>query len=243
MKKTTVQKKKLAIFDIDGTIFRSSLIIEFVKGLIEYGVFPARAENEIKKEFDAWLKRKGPYDNYVGKVVDVYDKYIPGVSKKRADIVVRSMLKKEREKVYRFTRDLVEDLRARGFYLVTISGSPVYAVTKFAEFMGFHVALGKVQEIKNGKFTKNILMLTHKKKDGLLFRFLNEHHIVPDWKGSVAVGDSEGDIEMLELVGHPIAFNPSSGLARHAKKRGWRIVVERKDVIYDIKDFYFISHR
>jgi len=32
--------KKLAIFDIDGTIFRSSLTIELLESLIEEGVFP-----------------------------------------------------------------------------------------------------------------------------------------------------------------------------------------------------------
>lgn len=237
------KKQKLAIFDIDGTIFRSSLIIEFVNGLIENNIFPHHAKKEIKKEFDAWLKRRGPYDNYVMKVVEVYNKYIPGIYKKDADIVVREMLKKEREKVYRFTRDLIERLKEKNYYLITISGSPVYAVTKFAKFMGFNVALGKIQEIKDGRFTKNVLVHTHEKKDVLLFKYLEKNKIKADWKNSYAVGDSKGDIEMLGLVGNPIAFNPSSGLAKYAKKSGWRIVVERKDVIYNIKDFNFMSIR
>jgi len=30
-------------------------------------------------------------------------------------------------------------------------------------------------------------------------------------------------------------------LAKVAKAKGWRIVTERKDVIYDIKDFRFLN--
>jgi phosphoserine phosphatase len=39
---------------------------------------------------------------------------------------------------------------------------------------------------------------------------------------------------MLELVERPIAFNPNKKLCAHAKKKGWEIVVERKDVIYKL---------
>ena len=50
--------------------------------------------------------------------------------------------------------------------------------------------------------------------------------------GSVGVGDTESDIAFLKMVERPFAFNPSMKLYRHAKKRGWEVVVERKDVIY-----------
>jgi phosphoserine phosphatase len=52
--------------------------------------------------------------------------------------------------------------------------------------------------------------------------------------GSIAVGDTESDISMLTMVETPIAFNPNRLLYRHAKKHDWKIVVERKDVIYEI---------
>ncbi len=55
-----------------------------------------------------------------------------------------------------------------------------------------------------------------------------------EYRGSVVVGDTESDIPMLKLAGKPIAFNPNQRLYRYAKKHGWKIVVERKDVIYEI---------
>ncbi|MBU6431430.1 MAG: hypothetical protein KGJ58_04640 [Patescibacteria group bacterium] len=51
---------------------------------------------------------------------------------------------------------------------------------------------------------------------------------------SVGVGDTEGDISFLEMVAKPICFNPNSKLYLRGKKKGWRIVVERKDVVYEL---------
>jgi FMN phosphatase YigB (HAD superfamily) len=73
----TSKKIKLAIFDIDGTIFRSSLLIELINGLVNNGIFPKVALKEIQKEYTAWLNRKGSYDDYIQKVIDIHLKYIP----------------------------------------------------------------------------------------------------------------------------------------------------------------------
>lgn len=51
---------------------------------------------------------------------------------------------------------------------------------------------------------------------------------------SYGVGDTASDISMLEIVDRPIAFNPNHQLYDHARKAGWRIVVERKDMVYDL---------
>lgn len=51
---------------------------------------------------------------------------------------------------------------------------------------------------------------------------------------SIGVGDTESDIPMLEAVENPICFNPNAKLYAHAKRRGWKVVVERKDVIYEL---------
>ena len=54
-------------------------------------------------------------------------------------------------------------------------------------------------------------------------------------KESVGVGDTEDDIPFLEMVETPICFNPNKKLHKHAVRMGWKIVVERKDMIYEIK--------
>lgn len=56
------------------------------------------------------------------------------------------------------------------------------------------------------------------------------------YEGSVAVGDSQGDNKMLELVETPIAFNPEVKLFELAKDKGWKVVVERKNMIYELEN-------
>ena len=51
---------------------------------------------------------------------------------------------------------------------------------------------------------------------------------------SVRVGDSESDIMFLNLVARPICFNPNMKLWNHAKEKGWEVIVERKNVIYEL---------
>jgi phosphoserine phosphatase len=54
-------------------------------------------------------------------------------------------------------------------------------------------------------------------------------------EGSVGMGDTLSDVGFLELVRTPIAFNPNRGLFEVARQQGWPIVVERKDVIYNLQ--------
>ena len=52
--------------------------------------------------------------------------------------------------------------------------------------------------------------------------------------GSIGIGDTESDASFLELVERPIAFNPNMNLKKIAQEKKWKIVVEKKDVIYEI---------
>ncbi|MGH3106097.1 MAG: hypothetical protein ACRDM3_02750, partial [Rubrobacteraceae bacterium] len=51
----------------------------------------------------------------------------------------------------------------------------------------------------------------------------------------VGMGDTLSDVGFLEMVETPIAFNPNRGLFEVARQWGWPIVVERKDVIYNLQ--------
>jgi phosphoserine phosphatase len=45
-----------------------------------------------------------------------------------------------------------------------------------------------------------------------------------DLAASYAYSDSESDLPMLEVVGHPVAVNPDSALARIARQRDWQVL-------------------
>jgi len=234
----TKQKKKVGFFDIDGTIFRSSLLIELLNGLVQAGVFPKEAGEEMEKDYLAWLNRKGSYDSYLDQVIKIYNRNIAGQKEEDINKMVEKVLEVEKDKVYCFTRDLVQNFKKEGIFLVAISGSPDFIVVPFARHMGFDACYGSVFEVTDGCFTgKAVNKDSCRDKQLVIERFTRDVDFTVDFAGSTAVGDSGGDISMLEAVGNPIAFNPDHVLVEYAKKEGWQIVVERKNVAYKIKDF------
>jgi len=234
--------QKLAVFDIDGTIFRSSLLIVLTNALVEKNFFPKNARIEIKDDYKAWLNREGEYENYIEKVIDVYTKYIVGLKEEDVIRVVDEVLEDEKKKLYRYTRDLIKKLKSEDYFLFAISGSPGHILTSFAKDIGFDKYLGGYFEIVGGKFTgRQPFGNPAEDKRKTLAEFLEKSEIEFDLKNSIGIGDTESDIAFLEIVGNPIAFNPNKSLAEYAKKNNWKIVVERKDVIYDISDFEFLE--
>lgn len=226
--------KKAAFFDIDGTVFRSSLVIELTEALIDHRIFPGEARREYWQELQGWLNREDSYDKYVQALVRAFMKHLKGVSYKEFMEVVEEMLAEHQYRVYRYTRDLIKDLARNDYYLVAISQSPKSVIEKFCKPMGFHKTYGCIYELgPNNRFTgavtdEHLIM----NKANIVKRVVDKEQLTLD--DSVSIGDSEGDIPMLEMTTAPICFNPNSILYRHAKMNGWKVVVERKDVIYNI---------
>ena len=224
--------KKVAIFDIDGTIFRSSLLIEITEALIREGVLPKKIRDIYNKDYENWSNRKDSYEKYIAAVVNAFEKNIKGVRYNDFVKIAKNLIGFHQNKVYRYTRELVKDLKKKKYYLLAISNSPKVVVDEFCKKWGFDKAYGRIYEFdKKGKFTGKTLYeeLVSDKAKILEYAVKKEGLTLTD---SVGVGDSESDIPFLKLVKKPICFNPNGKLCRYAESAKWKIVVERKDVIY-----------
>ena len=71
-------QKKVAIFDIDGTIFRSSLLIELTDAFIQAGIFPVKAARIFEESRKKWLDRQGSYEEYIEAVIQAFRLNIKG---------------------------------------------------------------------------------------------------------------------------------------------------------------------
>ena len=226
--------KKVAFFDVDGTIFRSSLFIELVEALFNAGLFPTSAKKGYAREYKKWLDREGSYENYQRAVVKVFTANIKGVPLAEFERLSDEITDTHGNRTYKYTRDLVGKLKKEGYYLIAISQSPKGILDSFCKKLGFDKIYGRFYEVgPSDKFTGEVadVHLIANKGNIVKRAVLKEHLTL---KGSFAVGDTEGDIPMLELVENPICFNPNATLYRIAKINKWKVVVERKDVIYEL---------
>jgi len=226
--------KKVAFFDIDGTVFRSSLLVELVEKLIDAEIFPPKVREAYREEFVAWRDREGTYEDYISAVVASFLKHIKGVFYGDLADIGRIVVAEQSKHVYRYTRDLIQKLKKEGYYLVAISQSPKTILDDFCRSYGFDKVYGRIYEIgPEDHFTGEVADVhLIENKANIVRRVLEKEEVTLE--GSIAVGDTEGDISLLEMVEQPICFNPNKTLYNYANRMGWKVIVERKDMIYEL---------
>ncbi len=227
-------QRPVAAFDIDGTLFRSSLAIELIEALIKKGVFPHTARAHYARAHARWLDREGDYDAYVHAVIEAIRAHLKGVPYEAVADTAGEVIEAKKGRVYRYTRDLIRTLKRKGYYLLAISHSPKLIVDGFAYEHGFDKAYGLLYETgASGRFTGDVLdrdLIMN--KAAILKRAVEKEGLT--FKKSFGIGDTESDIGFLELCETKVAMNPNRKLHTYAKAAGWNIVVERKDVIYEL---------
>jgi HAD superfamily phosphoserine phosphatase-like hydrolase len=216
------------------------LLVEIVEAMIEEGLFPESARAHYAREYAAWLDREGAYERYINAVVESFITHLQGVHYGDFSDLGDTVIDRHGKQLYRYTRDLITTLKRDGYYLVAISQSPKTVLDKFCDTLGFDKVYGRMYELgPSDKFTGKVMdehLISN--KANIVRRVVEKNGLT--FAGSVGVGDTEGDISMLELVENPICFNPNKELYQYAKMNHWRVVVERKDVIYTIQEPGFV---
>lgn len=223
-----------AVFDIDGTLIRWQLYHAIADELARQGLIQPQDFERARAARRDWKIRVNDqsFSEYEQTLIKVFDESLVGLSVERFMAAAESVFDEYREQVYTYTRDLITKLKEQDYLLFAISGSPDVIVKKMATFYGFDDYKATVFHSENGKFIGS-KDLSLGKKHELMMELVEKHGA--EQKGSVAVGDSESDVEVLSHVERAIAFNPSKQLFNQALKDKWEIVVERKNVIYQLE--------
>jgi len=226
-------REPLAVFDVDGTLFRRGLLPALTRRLVNEEVFPERVREELSEDYYAWVERRGSYETYDELVMELFLRELKGVSVVELQRCARAEVEAHGRRLHIYTRDVARRLKDAGYHLIAISGSPQEILDLFLKPLGFDRAWGTVLAQDEGRYTGKVLQDPFKNKRRVLEEFLEEANV--GLEGSVGVGDTLSDVGFLEMVETPIAFNPNRRFFEVARQRGWPIVVERKDVIYNLQ--------
>jgi HAD superfamily hydrolase (TIGR01490 family) len=226
--------RKFAVFDFDGTLIRWQLFMAIFYELAMEELIDDKDYQKVHDLFDAWKSRSSEkaYEDYAQKSIEIFDKHVSRLNIAVFDKAVEKVFNKYKDQVYTYTRDLIKELKRKDYYLIAISGSQHQIVEKISRYYGFDEWTGTKYTKVGGKFG-GYEEFPAGEKDKALQRIIDSNNLSSE--GSIAVGDTDSDIPMLEMVKNPIAFNPSEELLAHAKKKHWKIVIERKSVVYKLK--------
>ena len=229
-----VAKRPFAVFDIDGTLIRWQLYHVLVDKLASAGMLGKDAKERLRTSRMVWKRREHPesFKQYEQALIRVYEEALQTVSTEAFDRLVLGVIDEYKDQTYAYSRDLLKSLKEQGYVTLIISGSHHELIEQIATYYGFDDFIGTRYERRGAGFSGNKQVASHDKRAAL--RAMVEKHKL-SYASSVAIGDSASDIPMLELVERPIAFNPDRALFEAASQHGWKIVIERKNMVYELE--------
>lgn len=213
--------QRLAIIDLDGTLLRrTSSEHSFFRFLILRGkIGPFRLALFLLTFFRDALKLG------LRQAIGWNATYLRGETPERVEAWARKYgTAYLREAVPRGLQERIRGFKTEGCLIILLSGSLQVLVSELREKLGVDIIIGRELEVAAGKLTghrSGIYPYARQKVEALFERVKSDE---VDWKESWALADRMSDLPVLELVGHPVAVHPTSGLRRHAQQRGWEII-------------------
>jgi len=123
------------------------------------------------------------------------------------------------------TRAILESRRQSGDLIMLVSSGPLPMVQRIAAELGADHCVGTSFKVRAGRYTGKAVepIVIDEIKASATLAYLKSNGIEVDLPSSYAYADSTPDLSMLEMVGHPVATYPDSGLRAIAVQRGWEI--------------------
>lgn len=223
-------ERKIAFYDIDKTSYEGLLIKDFVKFQVSTGTLRKETSDDINEEERLNKAKKIDYETMAQNMLDHWalglkDKSISDVEAETE----RFFTTPEGNKFFPFVRESINMIgQTHDSYFITAEPQFIAKeVTKIHKATGFVSTIFGISS--DGKFTGKISSsLVKKEKKGDTVRELLKSHIKEQ---SFAIGDSDGDILMLEGVEYPICVNASDELKNLANQRGWKESIKKPEEV------------
>jgi HAD superfamily hydrolase (TIGR01490 family) len=224
-----------AFFDIDGTLLAApSLEWRFTGYLLE--------RNEIScQQVGRWLARfAGTFWRNLHGAIEENKRYLSGIS----EALVNDWEKSLAPGIFRadslpFFEEALQQIAlhsAQGHRVFLVSGTLAPLARVAARWLAAHastnieVSATELEVARRSPRAWSGLIVGEHMSGGAKLRAVKMLAACSglDLARSYAYGDSSSDLQMLEGVGNAVVVNPTRGLARAARKRGWQTCVWEK---------------
>nr|WP_263323298.1 HAD-IB family hydrolase [Neobacillus sp. Marseille-Q6967] len=218
---------KVAIFDFDGTLFPEEtfpLLMGYLKNhpvhslkyryfflrlLPVYIAYKCKLYPEQKMKEFSMQSYISSFNSSSKEEIEQFFSQIGGImSKSLSDPVL--------QRLEQHTND--------GYYTMLVSGAFEPLLNSVTENIKIDCVFGTSIPFKSKIYSRNIpvnYVFGERKTDFIMAHLSNTE---VDWQNSYAYGDSYSDLNVLELVGNPVAVKPEPRLLQLANDRNWEII-------------------
>jgi len=224
------QSRRVAIFDLDGTLVTSHLWLGIVKHHLKtkenlFSVFWYLFSHITLAPL--WKMKLIPTEKYYKSWGQDLALTMKGIKVDRAKVIFEWL--SDRYLLPSSKKNVLERLKKHqeeGFLTILISGSFQELVKIIASRLNIDFAIGTELEQKSDEFSGRIVppFCFGQGKVEKIKNFLSEKKLKINFKESFAYSDSFFDLPTLEMAGNPVVVEPDKKLLEIAKNKGWQII-------------------
>jgi len=212
-----------AFFDLDRTLVAGSSGFYWARAAMDAGMISRRRMASIVLE-NVRFRMSGSTDESTDRIRAQIAEMIAGQRaidlRRMMPEVLAGVLPRVYPQMLRVAYDHQD--AGRRVYIATASSQEMASMLSLV--LGFDGGIGARSEVVEGRFTgRDSDVFTYREGKAKRIEALAEEKGI-DLAASYAYSDSESDLPMLRLVGHPVAVNPDTELARTAVEEGWEIL-------------------
>jgi HAD superfamily hydrolase (TIGR01490 family) len=210
-------------FDLDRTLMAGSSAFQFGRAAYKAGLVNRRVLAR-----DAWenvlFRLRGSTDAGTDALRARIGELLSGVRVRDLQRLAPDVLAGVLPRLYPEMLELAYRHQDAGRPIVICTAASQEMAELLAVVLTFDGAVGSRSEIVDGSYTgRPGGPFTYREGKAEAIRELAESEGI-DLSASWAYSDSESDLPMLRAVGHPVAVNPDTTLARVAREEGWEVL-------------------
>lgn len=156
---------KLAILDIDGTLFDGNLGVELLKAQIKFGLFDQIIGEKIVLAYRKYKENLLSHDELINIAYEQYARGIKGQKYSAVAKLAQELWEKERQSIFPFTKKLISLLKDNQYMVIALSGSPVEMVEKLASHLGISNVWSATFEVVDNVYTGKLLFPFKRKSE------------------------------------------------------------------------------
>lgn len=212
-----------ATFDLDGTVFKLTVLEEYTKWLCEQSVFdPLPAEIIAAKQTWKNSNTEANYTSHLGKLVSFFIEQVPGKSVSQLAEAANIVANQQKHRRWNIATALIGELKD-SHNVMSISLMPEWLMGPFTEDLGFVALIGSTYVARDGIYTEEAHSIDK----------ATEYKAIRNGKTDnldIHMGDTVGDSSLFDIANRPILFNPSWTL-QQANNRGMTVITSHKDMV------------